>query len=184
MKSAIEMRPSMQNQTRQQLTLFIRKNHETIEAVRRRFNPHQHEIISAHVTLCREDEISAIDEVLKNIRSLDFVDPLRIVFDQVERFEDGKGVWLPASEENEHFQELRAKVLKGLVNPLRKPRPHVTLMHPRNSTCTDSIFGQIKKYELPTDLSFNKISLIRQQSGGQWGIVDEFRISNGCSRSV
>ena len=44
------------NQRRIQLTLFIEENEaETIEQIRKEFNPEQYELIKAHVTLCRED---------------------------------------------------------------------------------------------------------------------------------
>ena len=51
-------------------------------------------------------------------------------------------------------------------------------MHPRNSTCTDNIFGQIEKVGLPTKLKFKKISLIEQKDGGQWKILQEFEFKS------
>lgn len=164
------------HQTRRQLTLFLEGDSKTIEHIRREFNPIQYELISAHVTLCREDEIVALDKVVENLKAINLVTPLKITFDRVERFENGKGVWLPASTENKPFHELRKRILKGINDTPRQHQPHLTLMHPRNSTCTDILFEQIKGFELPTKLFFNKVSLIEQENGGPWAIIDEFEI--------
>lgn len=129
------------------------------------------------MTLCREDEIIQIDRLIKNIELIKFGGPLKITFDKVDRFEGGKGVWLPSSTENKQFHELRREILKGLSDTPRQHRPHLTLMHPRNSTCTDKIFDQIKEYELPTVLLFDKISLVEQNDGGPWTTISEYRIT-------
>ncbi|TKC12541.1 2'-5' RNA ligase family protein [Pedobacter polaris] len=163
---------------RRQLTLFI--ENETIEKVRVKFNPAQHALISAHVTLCREDELEDLDTIIANIKSLKINKPIRIIFNDVERFENGKGALIPACKEgtplvnhaNDHFHNLRDAIL---ISP-RKHLPHITLMHPRNSTCTDSIFEEIKSFKLPATLFFNKISLIEQKSGGKWKVLDEFSL--------
>jgi 2'-5' RNA ligase len=165
-----------QNQTRRQLTLFIKDTERVIESIRKQFNPLQSRLISAHVTLCREDEIDPAYKVVQNLKSLKLDFPLTIKFDPVERFEDQNGVWLPGSKENRQFHELRKLVLKGVIDSPGQHRPHLTLMHPRNSTCTDTIFDHIKQQTLPNELSFDEISLIEQKNGGQWTIKDVFRI--------
>lgn len=129
------------------------------------------------MTLCREDEIIHIDRVIENIGRIKFGGPLKIALDMVDRFEKGKGVWLHSSAENEQFHELRGKILQGLDDTPRQHRPHLTLMHPRNSTCIDEIFDQIRKYELPTELLFDKISLVEQNNGGHWATISEYRIA-------
>jgi 2'-5' RNA ligase len=161
---------------RRQLTLFISERNKTIEKIRAEFNSIQYNLISAHVTLCREDEIEPVENVIENIKSIARDKPIRIKFDPPERFENGKGVFIPAKRENPEFYELRKTVLKGLNEFPRAHFPHITLMHPRNSTCTDIIFERIKKYKLPTELIFDKISLIEQNSGGQWIIIEQFPV--------
>ena len=53
---------------RRQLTLFVDpKDAINIEQVRNEFNPRQFEIIKAHVTLCREDEIQDLERVMTNL---------------------------------------------------------------------------------------------------------------------
>ncbi len=164
------------HQTRRQLTLFIAGRNEAIEKIRAEFNPEQYGLISAHVTLCREDEIEPVEKVIENIKSISWGKPVRLEFNPAERFKNGKGVFILAKRDNQDFYELRKAVLNGLNEFPGKPLPHITLMHPRNSTCTDIIFERIKKYKLPSELIFDKISLIEQRNGGKWIIIEEFPI--------
>ena len=168
----------MTNNIRRQLTLFVeQKDAETIEKVRQEFNPKQFELIKSHVTLCREDEIQNLEQVISNLLLLSQTE-IVIEFGNASRFDNGIGVFLPATIDNEDFQKLRRQVLTGLTDNPRKHRPHITLMHPKNSTCTDNIFGQIKKLSLPIKLEFKKISIIEQINGGQWKIIQEFELTD------
>ena len=148
-----------------------------IEKIRAEFNPIQFNLIPAHVTLCRENEIEHIEKVIENIMSLSLDNPLRIEFDKVERFDNGKGLFIPAKKWNEEFIELRKSILKGLIEFPVVHHPHITLMHPRNSTCTDQIFSEIIKYNLPTELFFDTISLIEQRNGVPWKTINQFPIT-------
>lgn len=158
-------------ETRRQLTLFV--ENQTIEEIRSKFNPEQHAIISAHVTLCREDELEDLENVIANIRALKIDKPIKILFNEVSRFETGNGVLIPAASGNNDFYKLRSDIL---TSP-RNHSPHITLMHPRNSNCTDVIFEEIKSYNLPTVFYFHKISLIEQKDGRKWKVLNEFIIS-------
>jgi len=138
------------NNIRWQLTLFAEPGDAgTIEQIRQKFNPAQFELIKAHVTLCRENEIENLEKVLPNLVALAQAQPAITI----------------------------EKVLHGLTDNPVNHEPHITLMHPRNSTCTDEIFGQIEKLNLPTRLLFNRISLIEQENGGQWKILQEFDLT-------
>ena len=164
----------MTNNIRRQLTLFVSpKEAETIEQVRQKFNPRQFELIKSHVTLCREDEIKNLDQIIINLSLLKQTE-LVIEFGKVARFDNGNGVLLPATTGSAEFQKLRKQVLVGLIDYPRKQEPHITLMHPRNSTCTDNLFKQIEQISLPTKIEFKRISLIEQQKGGQWLVLQEF----------
>ena len=168
----------METITRRQLTLFVDKKYaHEIENVRRQFNPKQKELIDSHVTLCREDEIKNINAILDNLQQLD-TPQIAITFGQVMRFENGLGVLLPALGHNDQFHLLRSKVLKDLCVTIRRLEPHITLMHPRNSTCTDEIFSVIRKIRLPTYLTFDTISLIEQINGGQWQILKSYKLND------
>jgi hypothetical protein len=163
---------------RRQLTLFVDKkySHE-IENVRRQFNPKQQTLIDSHVTLCREDEIQNINALFDNLQQLD-TPKIIINFGQVIRFENGRGVMLPAFGDNEQFHLLRSTILYDLGITVRSPEPHITLMHPRNSTCTDEIFSVIQKISFPTHLMFNTISLIEQSNGTQWKILKSYKLND------
>ncbi|MEO8404396.1 MAG: 2'-5' RNA ligase family protein [Chitinophagaceae bacterium] len=162
---------------RRQLTLFIQKNDgQYIEDIRSKFNPLQSELINSHVTLCREDEIEDIGKILYNLTHLNQKE-INVKFGQVAKFDNGKGALIPGTAENEEFQELRQKVLKGVGVKPRRHEPHITLMHPRNSNCTDMIFEAIEKAKLPAQLIFNTISLIEQVNGEHWTVVKTFDLS-------
>ena len=76
---------------------------------------------------------------------------------------------------NNEFKELRKRVL-GQPELKKEQIPHITLMHPRNSTCTDPIFKAICTYVLPTKFEFGTISLIEQKNGEKWKVLGEFSI--------
>jgi len=164
---------------RRQLTLFIAEQNETIEQIRIQFNPAQYNLIAAHITLCREDEIEPIEKVIENIKSITKAEPLRLEFDPPERFENGRGVLIPAKKTSNIFSDLRKTILNGLNEHPREHLPHITLIHPRNATCTDMIWQQIQKQDLPTELLFDTISLIEQHNGGRWATIEQFSIITG-----
>ncbi len=166
----------MEKNIRQQLTLFVDKNAaDDIENIRKKFNPVQYKLINSHVTLCREDEIENIAVVLGNLQQLD-TPKITILFGQVTRFDNGLGVLLPALGNNEQFNQLRLKVLTSLGITVRPPEPHITLLHPRNSICTDEIFKIIQKTNLPSSLTFDNISFIEQVDGGKWQTLKVYKL--------
>lgn len=167
----------MTDNIRRQLTLFVeQKDAEAIEKIRKEFNPTQSELIKSHVTLCREDEIVKFEEVIANINRLTLKE-IVIEFAEIKRFDNGKGVMLPAKNNTMEFDCLRRQVLSGIIGNPRRQEPHITLMHPGNSTCTDKIFRQIEKITLPAKLEFKKISFIEQRGRRQWEILQEFNLS-------
>jgi 2'-5' RNA ligase len=168
------------NTKRIQLTLFIPENDaETIESVRKKYNPLQYELIKSHVTICREDELVEIEKVIANVENINQAN-IDINFGEVIRFDNGKGLMLPTMGNNKSFENLRKLILKGIIETPRNHEPHITLMHPRNSTCTDEIFRQIKDYNFPNKITFNKISLIDQEMGMPWKIVKVFELKSTC----
>ena len=161
---------------RRQLTLFPAEPNGVIEKIWAAFNPVQYQLIAAHVTLCREDEIEPIESVLKNIRSIQLDHSIKIQFNSIERFDNGKGVLMTAGNNNADFYELRKTVLKGIMQSPGEHLPHITLMHPRNAVCTDAIFTQIKNFKLPGVLRFDTISLIEQRNRERWKTIEQFSI--------
>lgn len=161
---------------RLQLTLFANEaDAAPVEAVRRLFNPLQYELIACHVTLCREDELEAFDTIRRNLAALEHP-PLTLNFGPAVRFSDGKGIWLPSTGGLETFRRLRSLVLRGAIARPRPAEPHITLMHPRNSTCTEAIFRQIGALDLPARIRFESVSLIEQEAGKKWRILEMFAL--------
>lgn len=170
----------MASHIRRQLTLFVHPDDAVvIEQIRQTYNPQQYEIIKAHVTLCREDEIEDINHVLSNLHAMQMSQPgISIEFGKVSRFDNGKGLLLPAANDQYGFDNLRKRVLSGLSAHPRKQAAHITLMHPRNSTCTDSIFELVSQCNFPSKLEFQQISLIEQENGGSWKTLMNFKLKN------
>jgi hypothetical protein len=95
------------NGKRIQLTLFADEQDAVlIETIRKTFNPVQYGLIKCHVTLCREDELVRLEEVMNNLAGA--VHPsITVNFGKAIRFENGRGVMLPGAGENLPFHELR-----------------------------------------------------------------------------
>lgn len=161
---------------RHQLTLFIEDYQQTIESFRADYNPRQHALIAAHITLCREDELEQLDTVLGNLRKIEWQQPLSVMLGPIERFADGKGLMLPGHGSNEAFHQLRARVLQGIIDEPRNHQPHLTLIHPRNGTCTDAVFAIAGKQNWPTQLKFTNVFLINQHQGDPWLFKERFSL--------
>lgn len=159
---------------RKQLTLFLNKEEsEPIEEIRRKFNIQQYNLIGSHVTLCREDEIEYLEYVLDRLSGLKFP-AFEVTLEKPRRFSEGKGVYIPVIDSRDQIERLRTQILP--VN--RIIEPHITIMHPRNSTCTDEIFQQILETEIPTKVTLNSISLIEQEIGKKWKTLATFHMDH------
>lgn len=163
----------MESKSRRQLTLFLPEAYSTvIEKIRQRYNPVQYALIKAHLTLCREDEIENLSQVLHALSQLK--EPsFSMQFEGPARFEQGKGVWMRAKDASA-FNGLRKKVLQSIIAEPREQIPHITLLHPRNASFTEELFNQICKETFPTAIQFNQISLIEQVGGGKWETIQNF----------
>lgn len=171
-------------QKRRQLTLFIpAPASDPIEKIRREFNPAQYALIKSHVTLCREDELEQPEKVILNLTRLRH-GRITIDFGAPVRFSGGKGVLLPAIGTHESFQQLRERILQGIIEKPRTYEPHITLMHPRNAACTDELFEQIERCVFPDKIEFRKISLIEQETGKKWNVLEEFELINGKEKFI
>ena len=101
---------------------------------------------------------------------------ITINFGNVARFFPGKGVLMPGVGENLAFYNLKESVLNGNVEKNEKFAPHITLMHPRNSICSDMEFAQIQKFVLRNAIQFRKVSLMVREAIGKWQVIREFEI--------
>jgi hypothetical protein len=162
---------------RRQLTMFVPyPNAGIIEQVRRQYNPVQSALIVAHVTLCREDELLDINQVRNNLGHISHT-PVTIHFGSPERFgKNGEGSLLPALEPYTSFQQLRATALESVIGYPRLHQPHITLMHPRNSVCTDELFARILGFDFPQKISFDSLSLIEQKGQQPWHVLETYKL--------
>lgn len=152
--------------TRRQATLYLPPPESgVVESIRSRFNPIQSGLIRAHVTLCREDEVNNWDDLAARLASLGTIE-VALTFGKPIR--DQNLVYLPAIGSTEPFDELRRSLLATAVSLPRKHNPHITLVHPRNGTCSDSEFETIAGRCELFSTTFRAVTLIEQVDGGPW----------------
>jgi len=159
---------------RKQLTIFLDKTEAIpIESIRQKFNLKQYQLIKSHITICREDEIEDLQRIQNNLENIQKVE-FELQTHGLKRFSEDKGVLISLKDEKREFRKLRELILKNGKSIPREQKAHITLMHPRNSTCDDEKFEEIKKTKIPKTLSIRKISLIEQEAGKKWKILKEY----------
>ena len=157
---------------RRQATLYLPTPSSTaVESIRSRFNRAQFDMIRAHVTLCREDEVCNWDDLASRLITMDTIE-VALEFGMPVRDKDL--VYLPATGSSESFDKLRYSLLSAQGTLPRKHNPHITLVHPRNGTCTDNIFDEIASRCRPFSSTFRRVSLIEQVDGGRWQDLKTF----------
>ncbi|TXI90452.1 MAG: 2'-5' RNA ligase family protein [Burkholderiaceae bacterium] len=154
---------------RYQLSMFVQEAEALeIEAWRRQLDAVQFALISAHVTLVREDELQNLDRLWLHVKT-NKLEPLNLVFGAAQRsFEHG--VLLPCIDGQSAFHQLRQSILG---DGARDMHAHMTLAHPRNprsSANTDDILQRIPS---PLSFRFARISLIQQIDHAAWQILDQ-----------
>lgn len=156
---------------RRQASLYL-DDVPVVEDLRLRFNPAQAVLIPAHITLCREDEVSHWFAFEDRVRS---VLPIAVTLKFGPPVRDGDLVYLPAVGSTQSFDRLRHDLLELVGKSPRKHLPHITIIHPRNGFCTDEIYAQIADCVTPFTATFHEISLIEQNDGGVWNCLKRFR---------
>ena len=150
--------------SRRQASMYLSDVPE-IEDLRIRFNPVQAQLIPAHVTLVREDEVH--DWSVFETRIQEQL-PIRLTLGFGCAVRDENLVFLPAVLGVEQFDDLRHRLLSDGIKRPRNQTPHVTIIHPRNGTCTDAAFEEIAQRLQPFTTTLSEISLIEQTNGGPW----------------
>ncbi|MEP7384375.1 MAG: 2'-5' RNA ligase family protein [Gemmatimonadota bacterium] len=152
--------------TRRQATLFLVPPVDAaIESLRARFNRAQFDLIRAHVTLCREDEVRDWRALEARLRRLSTIE-VTLAFERPRR--DGHLVYIPVAGPTDSFDALRASLLGDDVAAPRRHLPHITLVHPRNGRCDDVAFAEIVEVSAPFTATFRRVALIEQIDGGPW----------------
>ncbi len=158
---------------RRQATLYLPPPFKiAVESVRSRFNPIQFALIPAHVTLCREDEVRNWDEFVSRVSALYAID-VQLSFGLPIR--ESNFVYVQAVGSTESFDALRDSLLATNDLIPRRHKPHITLVHPRNGTCSDSEFEQIACRYAPFSATFRCITLIEQTNDSRWKAMASFR---------
>lgn len=162
----------MDESHRKQVTLFIpRRLRSYVETIRERYNPAQHKLIAAHVTLCRDDEVANWSAVQACTRQLKPVE-VSLEFGAPQR--DGDFVYLPATSDTASFDALRRTILDDPNCRIQKP--HITLIHPRNGTCTDAIYDEICESIGRLKITFDTITFIGKVGRLPWSCECSFQI--------
>lgn len=159
--------------TRRQLSLFVPVAEGVqLESVRHELDPVQSELIPAHVTLCREDEIGQLSasEIQARLQGCG-AKPLTLSFGPPMIFR-GHGVLLPCVAGESEFHELRAHLLG--TTAIR--RPHITLAHPRNPRSAKWALPETVALPQTLSYTFVEIASIEQVGGAAWRVIREFRL--------
>lgn len=137
-----------------------------IDTLRRCYNPEQARLIPPHVTLCREDEVSDWEVFRERVRAQG---PIELTLEFGVPLRENDFVFVPITGGAEKFHQLRRALL---MDEPRNSTPHLTIIHPRNGTCTDEIFADILSRVSPFQYTFHEVHLIEQLDGGVWNLVD------------
>lgn len=151
---------------RTQLSLFIPPSAATtLEAVRRVVDPVQAALIPAHVTLCREADLTGITPSLLQARlATESIAPLTLHFGAAVRSE-AHGLLLPCVSGADAFAALRRVVLGP--DAARLETAHLTLAHPRNPRAPGNDLAATRMIPAPLEISFCEVQWIEQDTPGQ-----------------
>jgi hypothetical protein len=149
---------------RRQLTLFLPEDaRSVVERVRKRLDPVQYALIRAHVTLCRDDELSPWPMIRDRLRSLS-APSITLQFGRPRVLSDGC-VLLRATEGCAAYQDLRTSIL----GPGAKSQgAHITLLHPRNASSAVFVLEDIAAALPSLSVTFHAITLIEQEEVAPW----------------
>jgi 2'-5' RNA ligase len=159
--------------SRVQLTLFVAGTAaERIEEVRQSLDPVQLNLIAAHVTLCRENELEGLSvPTLKQRLSMPEARPLTLTFGAAESF-GTHGILLACVSGEENFQALRRLVLGSAA--VRRQSPHITLAHPRNPKVAANSLAAASSLASGMTIRFGFVCCIRQVGTSPWQVIERF----------
>lgn len=158
--------------SRRQLTLFVAAPWRSrLNALRRTLDPVQAGLISAHVTLCREDEIDGLSAsaIFQRVTSW-AAGPLVLSFGPPQRV-DGHGVLLPCRDGAASFQPLRRWLLQD--PQAREHGAHLTLAHPRNPRAIGNTDAALAACPGGLELRFETVALIEQSESAPWRVLHD-----------
>ncbi len=137
-------------------------------------DPVQFNLIAAHVTLCREDELEGLNTaVLRRRLSAPEIGPLTLTFGAPESF-SSHGILLPCAAGEESFRALRQLVLESAN--ARRQVPHITLAHPRNPKSAGNSLATASSLRNVGAIRFESICLIQQDGTSPWRVLERFEL--------
>lgn len=168
---------------RRQLALFLANPaKDLIDRVRQRVDPVQFARISAHVTLCYDDEVQDWNYVAD---CLDAFAPEAIQFsfavEGARSFAaEGKGIYLGITEQSGFYALARARLLATSSSARKQVQPHVTLLHPRNARDGADGWPLVDTMVFPERILLHQVSLIELRETVWTGV----RVWGPCPQTV
>ncbi len=153
-----------------------------LDAVRRILDPVQSNLIPAHVTLCREDELALVAPAQLANRLADVqATSIKLSFGPPVAFHE-HGVLLPCISGEETFCLLREYILGS--STIRYQAPHITLAHPRNPRALGNSLSNAGVLPVPLCVTFSTVMLIEQVGGSAWRVLQSQVLRTVMSNQV
>lgn len=155
---------------RRQLTLFLPPDQRAVvDSIRQRLDPQQHAIIRAHVTLCRDAELTPWQVVSQRLASLGEFS-ITMQFGKPQILSDGC-VLLRPTQGAEQYQDLRQSILGPSADI---HGAHVTLLHPRNAAGVIYSLTGIASALAGLKATFRTLALVEQYGSGSWLVQHDY----------
>ena len=155
---------------RTQLTAFLPLCiSDLIDEIRSRIDPIQFQRIKPHITICYDDEILDVKLFSEKLKSVNH-NKIKLSFGLPEEFDHG-GYFLPSIGDLSEFNYLRETLLQDAIYKRKNVKPHITLLHPRNSKGIEVNWTTIPNLG---NLIFeiDRLSLIEQKNEEKWEIIN------------
>ena len=172
---------------RRQLTLFLAgEMAAAVEAVRRVVDPEQYRLIPAHVTLCPEEEIAGIpiEELEARIpagpaRGITQVSAFQPLAVKCSRLLENIASSSPPMTSAGIFGRPRigGRQARAIISVIARPRPHVTLAHPRNPRAPGNSLEAALALPPRWQARLAWIHLIAQEGAQPWRRLAMFDLS-------
>ncbi len=159
-----------------QLSMYASSGVSTqLEDLRLLLDPVQCKLIPAHVTLCREEELTApvLHDLRERLAHANMAQ-LTLVFGPAQPFGE-HGIMLPCIAGEPQFQALREHVLGR--RPDWHQTPHLTLAHPRNPKAPGNNIAHTALLPREIRIHFKDIRLIEQRDAGPWRVMETFTLA-------
>jgi 2'-5' RNA ligase len=161
------------HEIRKQLSMYVpNEAAKEIETVRKIVDPIQSNLISAHITLCREDELHDLSTIKTRLAHIS-LKPITLRFGKPEIF-SGHGLLLNCIDGEDDFRLLREYLLAS--KNIKNQQPHITLAHPRNLKSAGNLLGNTSRLSEMMEITFPTVYLIEQEDNAPWRVMEEYEL--------